>query len=133
MPGLCLDRLQCHAGLAQPGEAGVTELVTGQLLDACTFSGPGDDFVQPSRTERLPAAWTLEHYEHVAGARRVGPLALGVGLVLRVPHPVVGEGDEEPLRDRDYALMSALAVGNEQAVLTRAHVLQAQPEDLAAT
>jgi hypothetical protein len=44
----------------------------------------------------------------------------------------VGQGEEEPLRHRDDPLVPALAVGDEQAMLARAYVLQAQAEDLKA-
>ena len=33
MPGLGLDRFERHAGLAQPSEARVSELVTGRVLE----------------------------------------------------------------------------------------------------
>ena len=52
VPGLGLDRLQRHPGLAQPGEAGVPQLVAGQMLDPGAPSGAGDDLVQPGRAQR---------------------------------------------------------------------------------
>ena len=92
------------------------------MFDPRPLAGPGDDLVQPRRAERLPAARTLQHHEHVTVTRRGRPLRL----------QIAGEGGEKPLRDRNDPLVPALAVSDEQTMLTRLYVLQAQAEDLAA-
>jgi len=46
---LCLDRLERHAGLSQPGEAGMAQLMAGQVLDASAGAGAGHDLIESGR------------------------------------------------------------------------------------
>jgi hypothetical protein len=121
MPGLGLHRLQRHAGLAQPGQAGVPQLVTGRVLQASAATGAFEDLVQPVGRQRMPAALPLQHHEH--------ELSRGIGwtFVLEVGSDVV----EEPARDWDQSLPAALAVGDEHPPLGDPQVLQSQAEHLA--
>ena len=70
VPGLGLDRLQRHPGLAQPGETGVPQLMTGQMFDPGAPSGAGDDLVEPGRAQRPSTTLALEHDEHAIRRRR---------------------------------------------------------------
>jgi len=63
--GLRLDRFQGHTGLTKPREAGVSELMTRQVLDPGPGAGSGHDLVQARRGKRLPAPWPLQHEEDV--------------------------------------------------------------------
>lgn len=55
VPGLGLNRLERHPGLAQPGQAGVAQLVAGGVLQPGQYLRRGQDLVQPFRGERLAA------------------------------------------------------------------------------
>ena len=99
VPSLGLDGFQRHPRLTEPGEAGVTELVARQVLQAGPSPGPVDDLVQAGGRERLAPPWPLQHDEDPVGA--AGSWAFGV---------VVGrDGGEEPGRDRHDALSATLA------------------------
>jgi hypothetical protein len=63
--GLGLGRFQGHAGLSQPGEAGVPQLMAGQVRDVGAGAGPGHDLVQAGRGQRPAASRPLQH--HVDG------------------------------------------------------------------
>ena len=55
VPGLGLDRLQRHPGLTQPGETGMPQLMTGQVLDPGATPGSGDDLIEPGpRSTAIP-------------------------------------------------------------------------------
>jgi hypothetical protein len=44
--GLGLDRLQCHPGLPQPGQAGMPQLMTGRVGQPSPPTRPVEDLVQ---------------------------------------------------------------------------------------
>ena len=69
-----------------------------------------------------PRVGALQHHEH--------PIRHGPGRAFDIE--VVSQGGEEPVRDRDQALMAALALSDEQPALARAHILKAQAQDLRA-
>lgn len=122
-PGLGLDRLQSHPGLAQPGQAGVTQHVTGQPGQTGTSFGAAHDLIQPGSRQRLTTARTLEDHEE-----RVGDCS---GRSFRAQ--VGSQGGEEPAGDRHDPLVAALAAGDEEPLVSQVHVLQPQSEHLAAT
>src|SRR6266487_1855054 len=107
MPCLGLDRLNCHAGFAKAGEAGVTQLVAGQPLQTCSGSSTGDDLIEPSGAEWLTSASALEHHKHAVGCRRARTLGLQISR----------QRGEKPGRDRDDPLMASLALGDNQPAL----------------
>lgn len=57
-------------------------------------------------------------------------MKMGAGLPV-FSGQVLGKADEEPPRHRHAALVTALALGDEQAMLAGGDVLQAQAEHLA--
>ena len=122
MPGLGLHRFEGHARLPQSGQAGVPQHVAGQVLDTGTAPGSADDLVNAGRGQRFPAVRSLQDHEHSV---RVGvDGAFGV--------EVVGQCGEEPGRDRDDAVVSALAFGDPHPPVGELDVAQAQAQDLTA-
>jgi hypothetical protein len=77
--GLGLDRLQRHAGLAQPGETGVPQLMTGQVRDPGAPARACDDLVQPGRAQQLTPPRALEHDEQPIRRRPGWSLEVKVG------------------------------------------------------
>jgi len=123
VPGLDLQRLDGHARLPQPGEAGVTKLVAGAPGQPRPSPGAGEDLVEALRRQRLPAPWSLEHDEEAVGGGIGGALVVEVG----------GDGSEEGARHRNDAVVAALAVDHEHPPLAQSQILEPQPEHLAAT
>src|SRR5215218_6317622 len=123
VPGLGPDRLKRHPRFAEPGEAGVTQLMTGQLLDAGPGAGAGHDLVQTRGREWLSAPWSLQDQEDVIISGRLGALRCEVG----------GQACEEALGDRDDALVAALALGDKQSPLAGSDVSESKAEDLTTT
>ena len=72
VPGLGLHRLQRHARLAQPGQAGVAQLMAGAALQPGPSAGAGDDLIEPFERERPAASWPLQHDEDPVGVDPVG-------------------------------------------------------------
>ena len=121
MTGLGLDRLERHAGLTQPGETGVTQLVTRRTPKTSTRTL--HDLVETMRTQRIPAPRALQHDEH--------PVRSGVGWSFTIE--ITPDCREEARRDRNQTLTAALALVDEQAALTETKVFEPQPEYLGAT
>ncbi len=117
-----LDGLQRHPSLPQPGQAGVAQLVTGSVRQPGPSAGAVEDLVEPVGAQRPAAPGTFEHQKHRVGVGVRGPFLLEVGAQVL----------EEPPRDRHEPLVPTFAVSDEQPPLRGPHVLQAQPEDLAA-
>ncbi len=123
VPGLCLDRFEFHPGLAEPGQAGVAELVARRPLQPGALAGPSQDRVDPVAGQRLPACRSLQRDEHPVGG----------GVSWSFVAEVVTDRGEEHVRDRDDALVAALALGDEQRALWHLHVSERQAEDLTST
>ena len=123
VPGLGLDRLQRHPGLPQSGQAGVTQLVAGRVRQPRPRAGAVQHLVEAVGAQRPTPPGALEHQEHRVRVGVRGPLLLEVGAQVL----------EESRGDRHKSLVAALALGDEQPPLRGADVLQAQPEDLAAS
>lgn len=122
MAGLGLDCLERHAGLAQPGEAGVTQLMAGELVDPGAPACAAHDLVDSRGRERSTALDSLEYDEHEIVIEPLGPLTAQVNV----------ESIEEAIGDRDEALMSSLAGAHEQATLAGVDVPEVETHDLAA-
>jgi hypothetical protein len=122
VPGLGLDRLQCHPSLPESGQTGVPQLMAGPVGDARAAAGAIEHLVQSCWRQRLPAAWSFEHHEQLVGAGIDWALGVEVG----------GDVVEEPSRDRHQALVAALAVGDEHPPLGHPEVTQPQTDDFAA-
>ena len=78
MPGLGLDGLQGHAGLAQAGETGVAQLVAGAVRKAGALLGVGHDLVQAVLSQPLATRRTLQGHEQELGVRLLGPFGLHI-------------------------------------------------------
>ena len=57
VPGLGLHGFECHAGLPEPGQAGVAQLVAGRVREAGAASGAGEDLVQSLGQTRAFRGW----------------------------------------------------------------------------
>src|SRR5665811_701744 len=104
----------------QPGETGVTKLVAGQMRDASTRTSAADDLVESGRGQRQTATWPLQHDKDLIGCRGARPFGVVVG----------GHRGEELSRDRHDPLATALALGDEQATLSRVQVGHPQAQYL---
>ena len=100
----------------------MAQLVAGRVGQPGAAPCPVKDLIQPGRRQRLAAAGTFQHHEHLPGRGHCGPFGFQVGA----------HGGEEPRRDRHYTLTAALALGHEQPPLAGAEVLQPQSEHFAA-
>jgi hypothetical protein len=120
--GLGLDRLELHAGLTEPGEAGVAELMAGGPLQSDALARGAQDRVDPISGERLAPGWALEGHEDP--------------VCVRVPRSfaaeVVADRGEQRVGDRDHALVAALALSDEQRPFRDLDVGEGEAEDLAA-
>ena len=70
-----LDRLERHPGLAQPGEAGVPQLVAGRMRQPGPGPGAGDNLIEPGRGQRPTPVGSFEDHEDVVVDRLGRPLA----------------------------------------------------------
>ena len=109
VPGLGLHRLQRHACLAQPGQAGVAQLMTGAPLEPGPSTGAGDDLIEPFEAAAVGRVAALQHDEDPVG---VDPERAFVAQV-------VADRGEERVGDRHQPLMAALAVGDEHGSIGR--------------
>src|SRR5215211_9383740 len=123
MPGLGLDGFQSHARLPQTGEAGVPQLMAGQMIYPGSTSSAVDDLIQPRRRQRSAPAWSLQHDEQLA--------CVSVDRTLMIK--ITSEAGEEAGRNRNQPLVSTLAVGDEDTALTRPEIIESQPQNLAAS
>lgn len=86
MAVLSLDRLQCHPGLPESGQAGVPQLVAGGMGQTRPVSGALEDLVQPGHGQRLPATRSFEDHEQLLGAGVRGTFGLQIsGDMLEEP------------------------------------------------
>ena len=119
--GLRLDRFEGHAGFAQPGQTGVSKLMTGQTLDPGATTGTIDDLVEASGRQSMATPGSLQDHKHLIGRR--GPRAFLL--------EVAANAHEEPGRHRDDALVAALALSNEHSAFAYLEVFKPQSQDLA--
>ena len=70
--GLGLDGFDGHARLAQPGEAGVAQLVAGAVAQTGPHPGGADDLVETGHRERLAATCSFERDEERVARRLAG-------------------------------------------------------------
>ena len=122
VPGLGLDRFECHARFAEPGQTGVAQLMARRPFQSRPVGG------RRARILSTPSA--------VIGWPRFGPFNVTNTRSVSTPRAfvaqVVADRAEERVRDRDDPLVAALALGDEQRPLRHLHVAEAQTEDLAA-
>jgi hypothetical protein len=122
MPGLRLDGLERHPGLAQAREARVPALVAGEPRQPGPPAGAREDLVRPRGRQRLASARPLQHDEQAVRDRGPRPFRLEIG----------GHRREEARRERHDPLVAPLALGDEHATLPGPEVRQVQPKHLAA-
>jgi hypothetical protein len=122
VPGLGLHRFQHHARFAQPGQARVPQLMAGRVFQPGPAAGAGQDLIQALRRQGQSAPRSLEDHEYPVRGRCRGTLVV----------QVVTQRPQEPAGDGDDALVTALALGDEQAPVPDAHIGHPQAQDLAA-
>jgi hypothetical protein len=98
------------------------QLVAGGLGQPGAGPGRVEHLVQAGGRQGLSAAGSLQHHEHLVGGSIGRPFSPHVGR----------QRGEEPARDRDLTLVSALAAGDEHPPGGNLQIGQPQPEDLAA-
>ena len=79
MPGLCLDRLECHPGFTEPGEARVAHLVAGCVCQPGTGPGTIQHLIKSGDGQRSATGGALEDNEHVVVDRVAGAFSTQVG------------------------------------------------------
>lgn len=77
--GLGLDRLECHPGLPEPGQAGVLQLVTRRVRQTGAAPGTGEDLIESLCRYGLSTVGALEDHEHPVGVRVGWALGVEVG------------------------------------------------------
>jgi hypothetical protein len=108
MRSVAAYRFQGHARLTQAGQAGVAELVAGQLRQAGSFPDAVEDLVQAVGGERPTAGRSAQDDEQLAVVDR---------WTLTVQ--VVADRGEELRGNRYQTLVPALALADEDPTLTR--------------
>ncbi len=96
VPSLSLHGLECHPGFPQPGQAGVAQLVAGQMIDPSALTGSTDDLVETRAAQRMSSVRALQDEEDAVASR--------IGRPFHVE--VAGEAGEEPRRDRHDPLVA---------------------------
>src|SRR5450759_217908 len=96
--------------------------MAGRMAQTRSTPCAGKDLVQPADRQRLPASWALQRHKHRVGAQPGWSLGLQISL----------HRDEEPYRNRDQSLMTALPVGDEHPMLSDSQILHPQPQHLTA-
>jgi hypothetical protein len=105
----------------KPGQARMTQLMAGRVLQPGPAAGAGQDLIQPFRRQRHAAPRPLQHHEHPVRARRPGPLVA----------QVAAERLEEPVRHRHDPVMAALALHHGQPAVADLHIFEPQSQHLA--
>src|SRR5680860_1430493 len=93
------------------------------MRGASTRTSAAADLVESGRGQRQTATWPLQHDKDLIGCRGARPFGVVVG----------GHRGEELSRDRHDPLATALALGDEQATLSRVQVGHPQAQYFAAS
>ena len=98
----------------------MAQLVAGGVAQPGPAAGAIQDLIQALRRQRQATPRPLEHHEHPVRGGRGGPFVM----------QVAAEGVEEPVRNRNDPMMSALARHDNQPPLSDLHVLEPQSQHL---